>query len=439
MTAPTLPLSPKQIASIVECEQHSINIWCGAIRAGKTIASIVAFFIAVQKAPSTGLILICGRTLQTIERNIIEPMQDEKVFGPFVHAVQHTRGSSTATILGRTVHLIGAADVRAEGKLRGLTACLAMVDEATLLPEEFWTQLLGRLSVEGARLLATTNPGSPNSYLKKKFIDRADVLDLGFWNFTMDDNPSLSEKYKRDKLAEFSGVFRERAIFGKWVGAEGGVYDMFDPARHVVKWDELPEMQAILGAGVDYGTTNPTAATMLGLGVDNCLYVVDEWYVKTNADSASWSDVQLSMGLREWLERQHLPRQEIPVGPTIVDPAAKSFRVQLKQDGLKTHAASNEVLDGIRTVSSLFALDKLKVSDRCYRLLDELPDYRWDPAATERGEDKVIKSNDHVCDSLRYVCHTTARKWRKHIQAQTQEHAVTADRQSDPALSKGLA
>lgn len=418
-----LPLSPKQIASIVESLEPnpngagrvSVGIWAGAIRAGKTTASIVAFFLAVASAPETGLILICGRTLQTIERNIIEPMQDPKVFGPLSTLVQHTRGSSVATIIGRTVHLIGASDARAEGKLRGLTACLAMVDEATLIPEEFWDQLLGRLSVKGSRLFATTNPGSSRHWLKLRFIDKRDELGYRFWNFTMDDNPTLEPEWIEQKKLEYAGIFFARNVNGFWIGAEGSVYDMFDPDKHVVPRSELPEMKSILGTGIDYGTTNATAGIMLALGVDNCLYVVDEWYKKAGDNEARWSDAQLSRGIKSWLETDHLPNQDIPVGPLIVDPAAASFRVQLKRDGLKSYAAKNDVVNGIRTVASLFSTDKLKISDHCHRLLDELPEYCWDPVATERGEDKPIKQNDHAADGLRYACATTERKWRRHI------------------------
>lgn len=411
-----LPFSEKQIASIVESENHRINIWSGAVRAGKTIASIVAFFIGVQQAPQSGLILICGRTLQTIERNIIEPMQDPNMFGTFASAVQHTRGSSTANILGRTVHLIGASDVRAEGKLRGLTACLAMVDEATLLPEEFWTQLLARLSVDGARLFATTNPSSPSHFLKKKFIDRRHELDVGYWSFLMEDNPALSPKYVADTRAELTGVFLRRNFFGEWIGAEGSIYDMFDPSVHVVKHDELPQMKRIIGTGIDYGVTNPTTALVLAQGEDNCLYVVDEWCVKTSTFESSWSDAQLSAGLIDWLNKPHLPNQsELSLGYTIVDPSAKSLRRQLKNDGLVTRAAVNDVINGISTVSSLISRNKLKISDKCVGLLEEFPDYRWDPAASARGEDKPIKIDDHFCDSVRYVCHTTLRKWWRDV------------------------
>ncbi|MGX1809750.1 hypothetical protein ACWIGI_28855 [Nocardia sp. NPDC055321] len=127
VTAP-LPMSPKQLDSIIGATKAAITIWTGAIRSGKTIACILAFFLGVARAPAAGIILIIGCTLQTIERNIIEPMQDGAIYGPLARQVHHTRGSSTAVILGRTVHLIGANDVGAEAKIRGLTAYLAMVD-----------------------------------------------------------------------------------------------------------------------------------------------------------------------------------------------------------------------------------------------------------------------------------------------------------------------
>jgi PBSX family phage terminase large subunit len=417
----SLPLSRKQIASIASARKHRTTIWSGAVRSGKTIASILAFYDAVHRAPDSGLIVIAGRTLQTIERNIIEPMQDEAVFGPLATEVHHTRGSNTAVILGRTVFLIGAADVRAEGKLRGMTCCLALVDEATLLPENFWTQLLARLSVPGAKCLATTNPDNPQHYLKVNYIDRQHELDLRAWHFMLDDNPSLAPEYVAAIKAEFTGLFYLRNINGAWVAADGAVYDSFDPDRHVVPWAELPEMQWYVGTGVDHGTTNPTAAVMLGLGVDNILYAVDEWRHESSSKEARWTNVQLSQGLRDWLAGPHHPTDDPDspprlTAPVFVDPAAADYRVQLKQDGLSSGAAQNDVIYGIRTVSALLSIDKLKISDRCTGLVKEIPGYVWDTKATEeKGKDQPVKLNDHSCDALRYGIISSERKWRRRV------------------------
>ncbi|QKN87529.1 terminase [Streptomyces phage HFrancette] len=399
-----LPLSRKQLRSVGQATAR-INLWHGSVRSGKTIASLLAFVIAVATAGPSGLIIVVGRSLQTIERNVLEPLQDHALFGPLARHVVHTRGATTAVILGRTVHLIGAADARAEGRLRGLTAQLAYVDEATLLPEAFWTQLLARLSVPGARLYATTNPDSPRHWLKTGYLDRSPELDLRAWHFKLADNPSLSPEYVTALAAEYVGLWKRRMIDGAWVVAEGAIYDMWDESAHVVT--ELPDMRRYW-CGIDYGTTNPFAAILLGEGVDGRLYVAAEWRHDSRATHRSMTDAQYSAAVRAWLDGLDI----VPEW-TFIDPSAASFSTQMWQDGHPGLArASNEVADGIRSVSSLLAADRLLVHESCEGLLTELPGYSWDPKATERGEDKPLKVDDHSCDALRYAAHSTAHEWR---------------------------
>ncbi|ARX85640.1 terminase [Streptomyces alboflavus] len=403
MSAP-LPMSDKQLDSIRQARAR-INIWHGSVRSGKTIASLLCFVLLIRRAPATGLIVICGRSLQTIERNIIEPLQDPALFGDVADEVRHTRGATTATILGRVVHLIGASDARAEGRLRGLTAALAYVDEVTLLPEPFFVQLLARLSVPGAKLLGTTNPDSPRHWLKTGYLDRAGELNLCAWHFRLADNPSLSPEYVADLAAEYVGLWRRRMIDGAWVVAEGAIYDMWDEARHVVH--VLPDMRRHW-CGVDYGTTNPFSAILLGEGVDGRLYVCAEWRHDSRATHRSMTDAQYSRAVRAWLAALGITPEW-----TFIDPSAASFSTQMWQDGHPGLArATNDVTDGIRSVSSLLAADRLLVHDSCEGLLSELPGYSWDPKATERGEDAPIKVDDHSADALRYVVHSTSHEWR---------------------------
>lgn len=404
----TKVLSPKQIVSIVESAQVRISIWAGAVRSGKTIASLLAFLIAVACAPDHGLIVIAGRTRETIERNIIAPLQDPSLFGPLAAQTKHTTGSNTAVILGRTVHLIGAYNQLSEGRLRGMTACLALVDEATLVPEAFWTQLLARLSVPGARLLATTNPDGPNHWLRQQFLLRAPELNLASWHFTLDDNPALDPEYVRDLKAENVGLFYRRNILGEWALAEGAVFDMWDPERHVVA--ELPPIRRWIGVGIDYGTTNPFAALTLGLGDDSTLYLGHEWRWDSKTRHQQLTDAMYSKRVREWLAK-------IGVHPqwTIVDPSAASFVTQLHEDGLVPAHGDNAVLDGIRTVSSLLGRDRLKVHRSCTGWINEIPGYSWDPDKAAKGEDAPIKVDDHSLDAGRYVIRTTHASWRNDL------------------------
>ncbi|MEV0410303.1 PBSX family phage terminase large subunit [Streptomyces sp. NPDC050448] len=398
------PLSPKQVASIRGATRR-INIWHGSVRSGKTIASLVCFLLMIRRAPASGLIVICGRSLQTIERNCLDVLADPTLFGDVAAEVHHTRGATTAVILGRVVHLVGASDARAEGRLRGMTASLAYCDEVTLLPAAFFRQLLARLSAPGAKLIGTTNPDSPRHWLRTDYLDRAGDLDLAAFHFRLADNPSLSEAYVAALAAEFTGLWRRRMILGEWVVAEGAIYDAYDEQQHVV--DELPPMRRYW-VGIDYGTANPFASLLLGLGDDDRLYVVNEWRHDSRAAHRQMTDAQYSRAVRDWLA-------ELDVVPewTFIDPSAASYSNQLWADGHPgVTRAVNDVIDGIRSVSNALDAGLLRIHRSCEGLLGELPNYVWSEEAAARGEDKPVKKDDHSVDALRYVIHSTAHEWR---------------------------
>jgi PBSX family phage terminase large subunit len=346
-------------------------------------------------------------------------MQDPALFGMIASQVHHTRGSSTAIILGRTVHLIGAADARAENKLRGLTAYLIALDEATLLPEEFVAQALARLSVPGAKLILTTNPGSPRHWLRQKYLLRASDLNLGHWHFTLDDNPYLDPQYVASLKQEMTGVFYARNVLGKWVAAEGAVYDMWDDDRHILR-GKVPPLLGLPGVGVDYGTQNPFSAHMLGLTNGGHaapgqrpgakLILTREYRHDPAVALRQKTDAEFSTDLREWIGTDKPDW-------VAVDPSAASFKLQLFHDGLTNVVnAKNDVLDGIRLFGSLLATGRLLVHESCAGLIDEIAGYSWDPAASARGEDKPLKVDDHSCDSARYAVATTETSWRHEIQ-----------------------
>jgi PBSX family phage terminase large subunit len=398
-------LSPKQHLSI-QTARGRVNIWEGSIRSGKTIASILRWLIFIALAPRGGELVMIGRTRDTVWRNVISPMQDSALFGIVSLQVVGNYGSNTVKILGRTIYVLGAHDTKAEKILRGMTVAGAYVDEITVIGEEFFTQLLGRMSVPGAQLFATTNPDSPGHWLKRKFLDRIDGLpDWRRFHFVIDDNPSLTAEYVESIKREFTGLWYRRFILGEWVQAEGAIYDMWDPDRHVVRFADLPPMDRVLALGVDHGTTNPTRGILLGVA-EQCLWALDEWAPETGLPDA----VQ-SLQLRTWLAGRDVDAWRDPEW-VFVDPAAASFKVQLFSDGMSNVGnGTNSVLPGIRTIASLLATDRLKVSERCKHLIDQIPGYSWDPKKTEKGEDAPLKVDDHEADALRYAVQTSRPLW----------------------------
>lgn len=397
-----------------------VNIWDGSVRSGKTYTWTLLMLALVAAYKGTAAIVITGKNRDSIYRNVFEPIETLAIFIPVKKYVVYRQGAAKATIFGRHVHIIGANDAGAESKIRGMTIGLAFADEITLLHPAFFKQLLSRLSKSYSKLFCTTNPDSQNHWLRKDYLVRVpgcmhydtktqpedQLADWTYWHFTMDDNPSLTEWYKHNLRKEYTGMWYLRFIQGLWVAAEGAIYQMWDEAKHVVHPDDMPPMRQTLGLGIDYGTTNATAGILLAMGEDNRLYAVDEWAPGRQTNAALVQD------LKTWMEDRPHPQW------IYYDPAAASFGLQLYEDGIhRIDTANNDVLDGIRTVASLLDNGNLRISSACKNLIDEIPGYRWDEKAAERGIDKPIKENDHYSDALRYSVFSSRYLWSRHITA----------------------
>lgn len=409
-------LGRKQIEAIAH-STTKVTLLEGAVRSGKTVAANLRWLMHCANAP-TGELVMVGKTARTLYTNVLAPLMNAEITGPFAKYVDHTPGSVTASIMGRRVHLVGANDARAETKIRGMTAAGIYVDEASLLPnEDFWQQCLARLSVPGSKLFATSNPDAPAHWLRKSVILANDPA-VRTWHFTIDDNRFLDPEYVATLKRLYSGLFYKRFILGQWVSGSGSVLDMWDEDRHVV--DVLPTIHEWIAVGVDYGTSNPFAAELLGLGMDRKLYVVGEYRYDSKKTGQQLTDAEYSERLRGWLANAEIPHSaQRGVRPryVVVDPSAASFKLQLHRDGLQVTDGDNSVMDGLRELSSLLATDRLLVHRSCKALIEEAPGYAWDDRAALLGEDRVIKAEDHSIDALRYAVHTTRRLWRSELRA----------------------
>jgi len=395
-----------------------INIWEGSTRGGKTFSSLLRWLTYIAKDAPPGELAMVGRTRETVGRNAILQMQDPALFGDVARNVQYTFGSPLATILGRRIHIFGANDVQAEAKIRGGTFAGIYGDELTLLPREFVLQSFNRISIPGSKFFGSTNPGPSAHWLRKDFLLRADEpgMDLRQFHFKLDDNPSLSDEVKAGIRATNTGMYFRRFVMGEWCNAEGSVYEVFDADRHVV--DVCPVIKRWLTCGIDYATSAPFAAIVIGLGIDRRLYAVAEWYWDSSLRHQRLTDLQYSVKLREFFGSVKFPGSQMyGITPEVVtvDPSAKSFIQQLHTEGVRVMSADNAVMDGIRLVSSLVASGRLLIHKSCANLIAQMQSYSWDEKATAKGEDKPVKRDDHAVDALRYGVFTTRSRWRSLI------------------------
>lgn len=390
-----LVLSHQQQKSLKEADAR-YNIWVGAVRSGKTFASLLRFVEFCARGPD-GDMAIIGKSVGAIKRNILQPLC--ALLGD---RFQYFLGKGEAKVFHRTIHLIGANDERAEHKIRGSSFAGAYVDEITIIPESVFEMLKSRLSIPGAKLFGTTNPDSPFHWFKVKFLDRSSELDLKMWDFTLDDNPSLDPVFKENIRKEYQGLWFDRFIGGKWVLAEGTVFDMFDRKRHTI--DFPPGAADYYVVGVDYGTTNPTAFTMIGYSQRTFpnKWLEKEYYWDSKRELRQKTDTEYCTDLKRFVAGYN-------VRSIYIDPSAASFKLELHRANLSPTniiEANNEVLDGIRYHAMNLSNGTFKICSNCTRTIEEYGSYRWDPRAALRGEDKPLKEHDHCLDSVRYALFT---------------------------------
>lgn len=350
-----------------------INILEGSVRSGKTWISAVMWGFWVAASPRDGAYLMAGKTLTTLRRNVLEPM-----CGLFGKCFTYSLSKKEARLFGRRVYLEGAANAQAESKIRGMTLNGAYCDELSLFPEEFFAMLLSRLSVSGAKLLATTNPDNPGHWLKRNYLDNSsiDLLDI---KFTLEDNPYLPPEYVRALKTEYTGVYYDRFILGNWVAAEGRIYEDFSdkclisPAELKSQLSVSPLMTSVVG--VDYGG-NKSASAFVHTGYDagfQNVYVLSEHYDKRNLSAES-----LIAAFSEFIcsEKERFPTLCISCCDSAEQLLIKSFRSAVNIE--VRNAMKKQVSTRINMVNRLISAGRLHISTECPHLIEALKTALWD-------------------------------------------------------------
>ena len=250
-------------------ELRRINILQGSVSAGKTWISLILWALWVATRPREYLYMMCGKSLQTLKRNCLLPLQELIGSRNFSYSLATKEG----VLFGRKIMLEGANDQRSEGKIRGITLGGAYCDELTLFPKDFFVMLLSRLRVEGAKLIATTNPDVPTHWLKMEYLDNKALCDnLLSVFFHIDDNTMLPAEYVESLKKEYTGVYYDRFIRGDWVVANGAIYKVFSdsPSVYDVGITSIPQLPHFdyINIGLDFGG-NGSQHALAASGITN--------------------------------------------------------------------------------------------------------------------------------------------------------------------------
>lgn len=251
---------------------HRWNIKCGATRSGKTYLDYYMIPRRIREVSGKdGLIVILGNTKGTLQRNIIEPLQ--QIWTDSL--VSNIKSDNTAHMFGEKVHCIGADKINQVNRLRGSSIAYCYGDEVATWHEDVFTILKSRLDKEYSCFDGTCNPEYPQHWFKK-FIDSG--VDIYQQQYTIYDNDFLSPQVVKALEQEYVGtVFFDRYILGRWTMAEGVIYETFanNVDKFIIGQKNLPKMNYI-AVGVDFGG-NKSNHAFVASGIDRSIsnvYVV---------------------------------------------------------------------------------------------------------------------------------------------------------------------
>lgn len=371
----------------------------GAVRSGKTSIMMWAFVDWAMREFDGQRFGICGKTVDSATKNIVVPfismtLAKERYVMRWRRAdkvLEVRRGGAT-----NYFEVFGGKDESSYALIQGRTLAGVLLDEVALMPRSFAEQALTRCSVDGAKMWFSCNPESPQHWFYTEWIKRAEERNALHLHFEMSDNPGLSQKTLERYQAMFAGVFYDRYIRGLWVVAEGLVYQIFDPAKHVT--NDLPDRGRYY-ISVDYGTLNPFSAGLWCLK-DGVATRIREFYYSGRAGR------QLTDS--EYYEKLEELAGGLPIERIVIDPSAASMITEIiRRDKYPVIKAVNDVIPGISYTAALLQAGRIKIGSSCKDAIREFGLYRWDE---DSQTDKVIKEDDHAMDDIRYFCYTILRR-----------------------------
>lgn len=310
------------------------------------------------------------------------------------------------------------------------------VPQAEELTQHDWEQLLGRCSGRAGnapfhQLMGDCNPDTPSHWILHR-------SSLKLFHAKHTDNPTLYQRKRNGELAEdenknpiptdggrgrieilksLTGLRYKRGFLGLWVGAEGQVYEEFDPAIHIIDQFEIPEDWRRYRC-IDFGFTHPFVCQWWAEDEDGRLYMYREIYMSKRTVAAHMMGIGEAPGIIDLSANEKYYA-------TICDWDAED-RATMAEHGINTVAADKRIQVGIEKFQerlkpsgdgrpriffmrdSLVEVDEtLKDVYQPVRTTEEFPGYIWRDMSNRReqtSKDEVpMRVADHGMDAARYM------------------------------------
>lgn len=401
----------------------------GPAGTGKSRACLEKLNLAALKYPGMrGLIVrqvrdtLASTALETFEKFVIPELLSAE-------AVIYRAGSGRhpARYVYNNGSEIWLAGLDKPSKIMSSEFDMIYVQEAVETKPSGWEALTTRLGRAGVmpyqQLIADCNPDHSTHWLNLRCHSGATVK----LESRHRDNPNLATEdgtwteQGRDymeRLGRLTGVRRLRLRDGIWAAAEGVIWPSFDPARHVIRPDQVkigkdwPRIWV-----VDFGMVHPFVWQCWAVSPDGKLYRYREIHMsgrivedharkimnivnpgaRWNADRRQWEG-------GEWIEPKPMR--------ILCDHDAEDRETLRRWLGLANSPADKRVKPGLDAVEARWRDDRMfLINDALVERDDHAEKERW-PLCTEQeiggyvwdvNKEAPVKEHDDGCDCVRYV------------------------------------
>lgn len=381
--------TPKQIEILKACRNSDwfMLINHGAKRSGKTQLDNDLFLAELRKVRQTAdqlgidtpQYILAGYSLGNIQDNILTELSNK--YGFEFKFDKYNNFNLFGVKVIQTSH----GSISGLGRIRGMTAFGAYINEASLANQEVFDEIKARCSGKGARIIADTNPDHPEHWLLKDYI-KSGASGILSNHFSLDDNTFLDERYVREiKSTTPKGMFYDRGVKGLWVSGDGVVYPQFDRQKHSITADQAQRINFDrIIAGVDWGWEHYGAIVVIG--VKGPYYCVIE------------EDATKHRYIEKWIEAAKGVIARYGNIPFYCDPARPEHVAAFQGAGIRAYLANNRVLSGIEAVATLMQNNLFQiVYDECPRFREEIFKYIW-----KKNSAEPLKEMDDVLCAIRY-------------------------------------
>lgn len=401
----------------------------GAAGTGKTFANLFKLRKFAEDHARARILLVrktrvslTETALVTWERDVLgegHPLLARDLSRAHRHAYTFANGSTVVT-----------AGMDKPDKVLSSEWDLIYVNEATELEETEWETLGSRLRANAGpfdQLIGDCNPTSPKHWLYKrckrgqcKLYPTHHYENPRYYDHRRREWTDAGRRYVHGRLRQLTGSRRDRFLYGKWVSAEGTVYD-YNPEVHDLPAGWAPPAQWPRVWSFDWGDSAPTVMQLWAVDPEGRMYLYREVFrTRMRSDLlGEWARGELDSG-REPAPHgavcdhdEEKARDFMRACPAVhlhmADKADRGEGIQAMQARFDRevlgHRAGEPVYGRPRIFFAPEALahepdGNLIDEGRPTSTVDEIVGYVWDPKFVR---DTPIAENDHGCDAARYA------------------------------------